>query len=65
LSKVPNCKDAKIKNFENLGPGVYEKEFSSGNASTIIGDHKRANSDSRINDSDMNASSILNANKTN
>ena len=26
LSKVPNCKDTKIKHFENLGPGVYERD---------------------------------------
>ena len=65
LSKVPNCKDTKIKHFENLGPGVYEKEFSSVNASGIIGGHKRSNSDSGINESEMNASSMTNANKTN
>lgn len=65
LSKVPNCKDTKVKHFENLGPGVYEKEFSSANASGIIGDHKRSNSDSGINESEMNASSMTNANKTN
>jgi len=68
LSKVPNCKDSKIKTFENLGPGVYEKDYGTGNQSTVLSDggHKRSNSDSRINESDLNASSMgINANKTN
>jgi hypothetical protein len=28
---VPNCKDTKIKHFENLGPGVYEKDVTTAN----------------------------------
>ena len=49
---MPNCKDAKIKTFENLGPGVYEKE-----ASSMLGEgHKRSNSDTG--ESLMNASSF-------
>jgi hypothetical protein len=57
LSKVPNCKDAKIKTFENLGPGVYEKDFGP-NSSTVLSEtgHKRTNSDSRIGDSEFNSS---------
>lgn len=60
LSKVPNCKDAKIKTFENLGPGVYEKDLpGSGNASMMLSQgHKRSNSDTDLGESLMNASSF-------
>lgn len=63
---MPNCKDTKIKNFENLGPGVYEKDLGP-NASTILSDngHLRSNSDSRLGESEFNKSGILGASKTN
>lgn len=66
MSKVPNCKDTKIKTFENLGPGVYEKDYGP-NASTVLSDngHIRSNSDSRLGESEFNKSGIIGANKTN
>lgn len=49
MSKVPNCKDTKIKNMENLGPGVYEKDIGSAS-------RKRASSENGMNESQLNSS---------
>ena len=65
LSKVPNCKDSKIKTNENLGPGVYEKDLPF-NQSTVLSDgKKRSNSESGLNDSIMNSSMGMGGLKTN
>ena len=66
MSKVPNCKDTKIKTFENLGPGVYEKDLPINHNSTMLSDGKRrSNSETGLNDSMMNSSMGMGGLKTN
>jgi|LauGreDrversion4_2_1035121.scaffolds.fasta_scaffold122188_2 hypothetical protein len=45
--------------MENLGPGVYEREITSANQSTMLSDtHKRSNSESGLNDSRLNTANM-------
>lgn len=53
LSKVPNCKDLKTKQPDNLGPGSYET--NPGNQSMMSDGHRRINSDAA--ESQMNSTS--------
>jgi len=58
LSKVPNCKELKIKNKDAPGPGYYEKTAQE---SSFLSDHKRSISEAAGNFSTTNN----NANKAN